>query len=40
MTSARQALVPSVYLFLVREGLHGPEVLLQLRRPGPMLPLR
>jgi dihydrofolate reductase len=32
MTQARHALVPSAYLFLVRRGPEGPEVLLQLRR--------
>lgn len=37
MTQQRFVVVPSVYLFLVREGEHGPEVLLQMRRGTPYM---
>lgn len=37
MTQQRFVVVPSVYLFLVREGKHGAEVLLQMRRGTPYM---
>lgn len=37
MTQVRHALVPSAYLFLVRQGAEGPEVLLQLREGTPYM---
>ncbi len=37
MTQQRFVVVPSVYLFLVREGEQGPEVLLQMRRGTPYM---